>query len=107
VLHGRRRPVRNSRAYGRAERREGGDGKRGKTSVLTEEQACRLLASIKVRKTITSEDGTEKEVPLLARVEGRHGSGERRVFMRPIETCAGQQPHRAAIEAHACGSRRI
>ena len=36
--------------------------KRGKTPVLTEEQARRLLASIKVSKTITSEDGTEKEV---------------------------------------------
>ena len=45
--------------------------KRGKTPVLSEEQARRLLASIKVRKTITSEDGTEKEVPLLVGVRDR------------------------------------
>ena len=45
--------------------------KRGKTPVLTEEQARRLLASIKVRKTITSEDGTEEEVPLLVGLRDR------------------------------------
>ena len=45
--------------------------KRGKTPVLSEEQARRLLASIKVRKTITSEDGTEKEVPLLVGLRDR------------------------------------
>ena len=45
--------------------------KRGKTPVLTEEQARRLLASIKVRKTITSEDGTEEEVPWLVGLRDR------------------------------------
>ena len=45
--------------------------KRGKTPVLTEEQARRLLASIKVRKTVTSQDGTEKEVPLLVGLRDR------------------------------------
>ena len=45
--------------------------KRGKTPVLSEEQARRLLASIKVGKTITSEDGTEKEVPLLVGLRDR------------------------------------
>src|SRR5260370_12409671 len=45
--------------------------KRGKTPVLSEEQARRLLASIEVRKTITSEDGTEKEVSLLVGLRDR------------------------------------
>ena len=45
--------------------------KRGKTPVLTEEQARRLLASIKVRKTITSENGTEEEVPWLVGLRDR------------------------------------
>ena len=30
--------------------------------------------------------------------ERRHGRGDRRVFMRPVEPGAGQQPHRATIE---------
>jgi hypothetical protein len=45
--------------------------KRGKTPVLSDEQARRLLASIQVSKTITSEDGTEKEVPLLTGLRDR------------------------------------
>ena len=45
--------------------------KRGKTPVLSEEQAPRLLGSIKVGKTITSEDGTETEVPLLVGLRDR------------------------------------
>jgi integrase/recombinase XerD len=45
--------------------------KRGKTPVLSEEQARRLLAIIKVRKTITSAVGTEKEVPLLIGLRDR------------------------------------
>jgi len=45
--------------------------KRGKTPVLSEEQARRLLASIKVSKTITSEDGMEKEVPLVVGLRDR------------------------------------
>ena len=39
--------------------------KRGKTPVLTEEQARRLRASIKVVKTVTLPDGSESEVPWL------------------------------------------
>jgi hypothetical protein len=43
----------------------------------------------------------------LARAERRHGIGDRRVFLRPVEPGAGQQPNRALIGgAHACGSRR-
>ena len=45
--------------------------KRGKTPVLSEEQARRLLASIKVSKTITSEDGSENEMPLLIGLRDR------------------------------------
>ena len=44
----------------------------------------------------------------LAGAERRHGGGDRRVLMRPIEPGAGEQPHRAMIEAgRACGSRCI
>jgi integrase len=45
--------------------------KRGKTPVLNEEQARRLLASIKIRKTITAEDGSDKEVPWLVGLRDR------------------------------------
>jgi integrase/recombinase XerD len=45
--------------------------KRGKRPVLSEERARRLLASTEVRKTITSEDGTEKEVALLVGLRDR------------------------------------
>src|ERR1700730_1781381 len=39
--------------------------KRGKTPVLTEEEARRLLASIKVVRKVTLPDGSEGEVPSL------------------------------------------
>ena len=45
--------------------------KRGKTPVLSEEQARRLLASIKHTKTIKSEDGSDKEVPWLVGLRDR------------------------------------
>jgi site-specific recombinase XerD len=45
--------------------------KRGKTPVLSEEQARHLLASIKVSKTVTAEDGSEKEVPSLVGLRDR------------------------------------
>jgi site-specific recombinase XerD len=45
--------------------------KRGKTPVLTEEQARHLLASITVVKKATLSDGTETEVPLLVGLRDR------------------------------------
>ena len=45
--------------------------KRGKTPVLTEHQARRLLASIKITKTIKAEDGSDKEVPWLVGLRDR------------------------------------
>jgi hypothetical protein len=35
----------------------------------------------------------------LARTERRHGRGDRRVFMGPVEPGASQKAHRAAVEA--------
>ena len=51
-------------------------------------------------------DAAELAVEIsLARPEQRQGSGDRGIFMRPVEPGAGQQPDRAAIEArvHAVG----
>jgi site-specific recombinase XerD len=45
--------------------------KRGKTPVLSEDQARHLLASIKVSKTITLEDGSVNQVPLLVGLRDR------------------------------------
>ena len=45
--------------------------KRGKTPVLTEEQARRLLASIKVVKKVTLSDGSETAVPWLVGLRDR------------------------------------
>ena len=45
--------------------------KRGKTPVLTEDQARRLLASIKVVKKATLSDGSEAEVPWLVGLRDR------------------------------------
>jgi integrase len=45
--------------------------KRGKTPVLTEDQARRLLDSIKVKKKVTLPDGSESEVPLLVGLRDR------------------------------------
>jgi site-specific recombinase XerD len=45
--------------------------KRGKTPVLTEEQARRLLASIKLTRRIKAEDGSDKEVPWLVGLRDR------------------------------------
>jgi hypothetical protein len=45
--------------------------KRGKTPVLSEEQARRLLASIKITKAIEAEDGSKKEVPWLVGLRDR------------------------------------
>src|SRR5438105_5576734 len=45
--------------------------KRGKTPVLNEQQARRLLESIKVVKTITLPDGSKAEVPWLVGLRDR------------------------------------
>jgi site-specific recombinase XerD len=45
--------------------------KRGKTAVLTEQQARHLLASIKVTKKVTLADGSEAEVPWLVGLRDR------------------------------------
>jgi site-specific recombinase XerD len=45
--------------------------KRGKTPALSEEQARRLLASIKITKTIKAEDGSDTEVPSLVGLRDR------------------------------------
>ena len=45
--------------------------KRGKTRVLNEDQARRLLGSIKISKTIKAEDGSDKEVPRLVGLRDR------------------------------------
>jgi site-specific recombinase XerD len=45
--------------------------KRGKTPVLSEEQARRLLASIKITKMIKAEDGSDQEVPWLVGLRDR------------------------------------
>jgi site-specific recombinase XerD len=45
--------------------------KRGKTPVLTEEQARRLLASIKIVKKVTLTDGSAAEVPWLVGLRDR------------------------------------
>jgi site-specific recombinase XerD len=45
--------------------------KRGKTPVLSEEEARWLLGSIKVSKTVTLEDGSVKEVPWLVGLRDR------------------------------------
>ena len=45
--------------------------KRGKTPVLSEEQARRLLASIKITKTIKAADGSEREVAWLVGLRDR------------------------------------
>jgi integrase/recombinase XerD len=45
--------------------------KRGKTPVLSEEQARQLLGSIKVSKMVTAQDGSEKEVPSLVGLRDR------------------------------------
>jgi site-specific recombinase XerD len=45
--------------------------KRGKTPVLTEEQARHLLVSIKITKTIKAEDGSGQEVPWLVGLRDR------------------------------------
>jgi integrase/recombinase XerD len=45
--------------------------KRGKTPVLSEEQARQLLASIKVTKTIKAADGSEREVAWLVGLRDR------------------------------------
>ena len=45
--------------------------KRGKTPVLSEEQARRLLASIKVTKTVKAEDGSDREAPSLVGLRDR------------------------------------
>jgi site-specific recombinase XerD len=45
--------------------------KRGKTPVLTEDQARQLFASIKIKKTVKAEDGSQKEIPLLVGLRDR------------------------------------
>jgi site-specific recombinase XerD len=45
--------------------------KRGKTRVLTDEQARRLLESIKIVKKVTAPDGSEEERPLLVGLRDR------------------------------------
>jgi integrase/recombinase XerD len=45
--------------------------KRGKTAVLSADEARRLLESIKVKKKVTLPDGSEKEVPLLVGLRDR------------------------------------
>jgi integrase/recombinase XerD len=45
--------------------------KRGKTPVLTEQQARHLLESIKVKKTVKRPDGSEAEIPLLVGLRDR------------------------------------
>jgi integrase/recombinase XerD len=45
--------------------------KRGKTPVLTEAQARRLLESIKIVKKVTLPDGSEAEVPWLVGLRDR------------------------------------
>ena len=45
--------------------------KRGKTPVLSEEQARHLLASIKITRTIKAEDGSDKEAPWLVGLRDR------------------------------------
>jgi site-specific recombinase XerD len=45
--------------------------KRGKTPVLTEDQARRLLSSIKVIKTVTSPDGSQADAPWLVGLRDR------------------------------------
>jgi site-specific recombinase XerD len=45
--------------------------KRGKTPVLNEEQARRLLASIRITKMVNAEDGSDKEVPWLVGLRDR------------------------------------
>ena len=45
------------------------------------------------------EDAAQLAVEIgLTRAERRHGRGDRRIFMRPVEPGAGQQSHRAMIE---------
>jgi integrase/recombinase XerD len=45
--------------------------KRGKTRVLTEDQARQLFASIMIKKTVKAEDGSQKEIPLLVGLRDR------------------------------------
>jgi integrase/recombinase XerD len=45
--------------------------KRGKTPVLTEDEARRLLASIKVTKKVKSADGSEEERPSVVGLRDR------------------------------------
>jgi site-specific recombinase XerD len=45
--------------------------KRGKTPVLSEDQARHLLASIKVKKTVTLDDGSQAEMPWLVGLRDR------------------------------------
>jgi integrase/recombinase XerD len=45
--------------------------KTGKTPVLSEEQARRLLASIKITKMVKAKDGSDKEVPWLVGLRDR------------------------------------
>jgi site-specific recombinase XerC len=54
--------------------------KRGKTPVLSEEQARLLLASIKITKTIRAEDESAKEVPWLVGLRGGRRDGGRGLF---------------------------
>jgi integrase/recombinase XerD len=45
--------------------------KRGKTPVLSEDEARRLLDSIRIKKTVTLPDGSQAEVPLLVGLRDR------------------------------------
>src|SRR6267143_6403191 len=85
--------------------------KRGKTPVLTEEQARRLLESIKVVKKVTLPDGSGAEVPWLVGLRDRALIGVMTYTFARIKRCrrdAGREllPERQALVGAAAGKGR-
>jgi site-specific recombinase XerD len=86
---------------------------RGKTPVLTEEQARRLLESIKVNKKVTLPDGSEAEVPSLVGLRDRALIGVMVYTFARISAAVGMQVEdyfangkRWWLRLHEKGSKR-
>jgi integrase/recombinase XerD len=80
--------------------------KRGKTPVLTEEQARHLLASIKVAKKVTLADGSEAEVPSLVGLRDRALIGVM-VYSFARKLCAHQRGRRDAGRRLFCERQAV
>jgi len=84
--------------------------RRGKTPVLTEDQARRLLGSVKVARKITLPDGTEAEEPWLVGPRPRADGGDDVLVCahrrRRRHACRGLLPRRQALVGAPARERR-